>query len=143
MGAPISDPPPYAASSWMFPGGRSRRGREPERTPIANADLLALGDGADGRQRHHLLRLVADDLRVGFLRVIAERDHAEDDARPVLPVAEAEVVVPETRLRDAPRILIVVDDHRARHDRRAGGNSLRRHEPTTFALELMDGVHAF
>src|SRR4051794_21021967 len=129
----MRDPAPYAATFEMVSASRvphptSRvprpalgRGREPERTPIPDADLLPLSNRAKLHERHCLLRLVADDLRVRLLCVIAERDDAEDDARAVLPIAEAEVVVPEPRLRDAPRVGIVIDDHRAGHDRRTDG----------------------
>src|SRR3954470_17499874 len=139
-------PTPPASRWFLHPASRIPtsalgRRREPERAPIADADLLPLGNRAKRHQRHRLLRFVADDLRVRLLRMVAERYDAKNDARAVLPIAEAEVVVPEPRLRDAPRVGIVIHDHRAGYDRRTDGNLLRRHETAAFALELADGVH--
>src|SRR5205823_14885128 len=102
--------------------------RKPERPAIADTDLLTVRDRAERNEGDHQRFLMPDDLGVRLLGVVAERDDAEDDAGAILPLAEAEVVVAEARLGDAPRIRVIVDDDRTAHNGRALADLLRRDE---------------
>src|SRR5689334_18766328 len=118
-------PMPDAASRWargvishsLGPGPLALelcRPLEPDRSAVPYAYFLSRRDGAERDQRHRLLVFLADQLRVRRVAVVAQRDDAKDDARPLSVTAEAEVVVAEARLFDPPGVGRVVHNHRAR-----------------------------
>src|SRR6185437_15999252 len=108
---------------------------------IANADLLPRDDHARCHQCNRERLLVAHDLGIGLVRVVAERDYAEDDARTVLSLAKAKIVITQTGLRDSPGIGVVVDDHRAGDDLAARRDNGRGDQTASFDLEIPNLVH--
>jgi hypothetical protein len=70
--------------------------------------------------------------------MIAQRDHAQDDARAILSLTKAKIVITETSLRDPARVGVVVDDHRTGHDLGALRDVFGRNESAAFVLELPD-----